>query len=105
MVFSPVQFQSGQTAPASFEQDTEQQEGRMTYDRAQRKGLVETLQGIFNRSIKRLFYPNDVWHFSHYTYNFMELNASVYRFNDYLIEQYDFSINISSLETKGIWMF
>ncbi|XP_059462760.1 aladin [Corylus avellana] len=59
MVFSPVPFQSGQTAPASFEQDTEQQ-GRMTYDRAQRKGLVETLQGIFNRSIKRLFYPNDV---------------------------------------------
>ncbi|KAE8125106.1 hypothetical protein FH972_019941 [Carpinus fangiana] len=60
MVFSPVPFQSGQTAPVSFEQDTEQQEGRMTSDRAQRKGVVETLQGIFNRSIKRLFHPNDV---------------------------------------------
>ncbi|XP_062168091.1 aladin [Alnus glutinosa] len=60
MVFSPVPFQSDQTAPASFEQDTEQQEGRITSDRAQRKGLVETLQGIFNRSIKCLFHPNDV---------------------------------------------
>lgn len=69
MVFSPVPFQSDQTAPASFEQDAEQQEGRITSDRAQRKGLVETLQGIFNRSIKCLFHPNDVWHFSQYTYN------------------------------------
>lgn len=60
MVFSPVPFQSDQTAPASFEQDAEQQEGRITSDRAQRKGLVETLQGIFNRSIKCLFHPNDV---------------------------------------------
>jgi hypothetical protein len=60
MVFSPVPFQYGQTAPASFEQDTEQQEGMMTSDKAQRKGVVETLQGIFNRSIKRLFHPNDV---------------------------------------------
>jgi phosphoribosyl-AMP cyclohydrolase len=47
MVFSPVPFQYGQTAPASFEQDTEQQEGMMTSDKAQRKWCSGNIAGNF----------------------------------------------------------
>lgn len=60
MVFSPVPFQSDQIVPPSLEQDTEQQEGRINSERAQERGLVATLRGIFNHSVKGLFHPDNV---------------------------------------------
>ncbi|KAB1223182.1 Aladin [Morella rubra] len=58
MTFSPVPFHSDQTISPSSEQVPEQQ-GRITADGSQRKGLVAALQGL-SHSLKGLFYPNDV---------------------------------------------
>ncbi|VVA28872.1 PREDICTED: aladin [Prunus dulcis] len=56
MVFSPVPFQSDQLVrPPSPEQDDQQ-----VATTAPTKGLLQTLQGILNRSLTPLFHPNHV---------------------------------------------
>ncbi|KAF7819182.1 aladin isoform X1 [Senna tora] len=58
LVFSPVPFQSEQLVPPTPDNDVEQ-EGRITGDNVQRKGLLAAFQGLVNDSLRHL-YANDV---------------------------------------------
>lgn len=55
MVFTPVPFQSDELASSSPDRQESEQRGR-----EEGEGLVSTLHGIINNSIKPFFHPDHV---------------------------------------------
>ncbi|KAJ8759842.1 hypothetical protein K2173_009943 [Erythroxylum novogranatense] len=60
MVFSAVPFQADQVISMSREQEAEQQQQQGRVNNDGESGLVKSLQGIVNQSVKRFFSPNYV---------------------------------------------